>query len=71
MWDVTGWALAVWLKITAFLAVGVGVAWLVLGDGWAWFWAACVGAVGLEVVAVRQLGREWSSEARSSWWWAP
>ncbi len=71
MWDVTGWALAVWLKITALLAAGVGVAWLLLGDGSDWFWAAWLAAVGLEVYAARQLGREWASEARSSWWWSP
>ena len=27
MWAVTGWAVATWLKITVFLALGVGAAW--------------------------------------------
>ena len=34
MWAVTGWAVATWLKITVFLALGVGAAWLWCSPGW-------------------------------------
>jgi hypothetical protein len=71
MLAVTGWALATWLKSTLLLAAIVGVVWLVYGAGSGWFWGALVGSCVLEVWAVRQLGREWAYEARSSWWWAP
>jgi hypothetical protein len=71
MWAVTGWAVATWFKCTLLLAAVVGVVALVCGIGSGWFWGALVGAGVLEVWAVRQLGREWSYEARSSWWWAP
>ncbi len=71
MWAVTGWAAATWLKCTALLGVAVGVAWLVCGAGSGWFWAVLATAAALEVHAVRQLGREWCAEARSSWWWSP
>lgn len=69
MWAVTGWALRTWLKLTVALAVAVGVAWLALG-GTGWFALVCVGAVVAQVHTVRGLAREWSHEARSSWWWS-
>jgi hypothetical protein len=28
MWEVTRWALLMWLRITVLLALGVGAAWL-------------------------------------------
>src|SRR6185437_2320609 len=34
MWAVTGWAVATWLKITVFLVLGVGAAWLWCSPGW-------------------------------------
>lgn len=69
MWAVTGWAVATWLRVTLLLAVAVGAAWLWCSPGW--FTVACVaGAVG-ELWAIRQLAREWTYEARSSWWWTP
>lgn len=71
MWAVTGWALATWLKITAFVAGAVLVTWVVYGPGSVWFWAAVLGGGALELWAIRQLGREWAYEARSSWWWSP
>lgn len=71
MWAVTAWALVMWARLTAALAVVVGVLWLTVGINDRWFWAAAVGAAFLELYAVRQLAREWTSEARSSWWWAP
>ncbi|OJY42710.1 hypothetical protein [Pseudonocardia sp. 73-21] len=69
MWAVTGWAVATWLKLTVLLALGVGAAWLWLDSGW--FSVACIGAALAELWALRQLGREWAYEARSSWWWSP
>ena len=70
MWDVTGWALATWLKLTAVLAVLIGVCWLVWGGESGQFLLAVIGAGVLEVYGVRQLIREWKDEARSSWWWS-
>ncbi len=69
MWAVTGWALVTWLRVTVLVAVGIGAAWLWCSPGW--FTACAVAAVLIELWAVRQLGREWASEARSSWWWTP
>jgi hypothetical protein len=71
MWAVTGWALTTWLKVTVFLLLGVGVAWLVWGAHSGQFLLALVGAALLETYAIRQLCREWAHEARSSWWWSP
>lgn len=70
MWDVTGWAIVTWLKITLLLAVGVGVAWLALPAGSGWFWVALLGAGAAELFTTRQLTREWVDRARWSWWWA-
>jgi membrane protein YdbS with pleckstrin-like domain len=70
MWEVTGWALTTWLKVTVVLSVGVGAAWLVWGAGSGPFWLAALGAGLLELYAIRQVGREWAYEARSSWWWS-
>jgi hypothetical protein len=70
MWEVTGWALATWAKLTALLALGVGVAWLLLGAGSGWFWAITSGAVLVDLYLARQLVREWGHEARYRWWWA-
>ena len=71
MWGVTGWALVTWLKVTVVLALLAGVAWLVWGGHSGQFVLAVIGAVLLEVHAIRQLCREWAYEARSSWWWSP
>ena len=69
MWEVTGWALATWAKVTVVLSLAVAVAWLVWGTSGA-FWLAALGAGLLELYAIRQLCREWTYEARSSWWWS-
>ena len=69
MWAVTGWAVATWLKITVFLALSVGAAWLWCSPGW--FAVVVIAAVLVELWAIRQLCREWAYEARSSWWWSP
>jgi hypothetical protein len=45
--------------------------WLVYGIGSVWFWVAVLGGAAVELWTIRQLGREWAYEARSSWWWAP
>ena len=34
MWQVTRWALLMWLRITVLLALGVGAAWLWCPPGW-------------------------------------
>ena len=68
MWAVTGWAIRVWLRITVFLALGVGAAWLWLSPGW--LAVVCIAAGLIEMWAFRQLAREWAWEARSSWWWS-
>lgn len=69
MWAVTGWAALTWLKLTAALAVAVGMCWLFLGTGSGWFWGITLAAVAIEVQATRALAAEWSAEARHSWWW--
>ena len=69
MWAVTGWAVATWLKITVFLALAVGAAWLWCSPGW--FAVAVIVGVLVELWAIRQLAKEWAYEARSSWWWSP
>jgi hypothetical protein len=71
MWAVTGWALATGLKVTALLGALVLTIWLVYGSDSGWFWVAVLGGAALELWTIRQLGREWAYEARSSWWWAP
>lgn len=69
MWTVTGWAVAVWLKLTLFLAVAVGAAWWLLPTGSGWFPLILLTAALVELWSVRALAAEWASEARSSWWW--
>ncbi|GJF03818.1 hypothetical protein [Pseudonocardia sp. D17] len=69
MWTVTGWAVAVWLKLTLFLAIAVGAAWWLLPTGSSWFPLILITAALVELRAVRALAAEWASEARSSWWW--
>lgn len=67
MWAVTGWALATWAKLTALLAVVLGVCWWQLDTST--FALACVGAALVELWLIAALFGEWVSEARSSWWW--
>jgi len=69
MWEVTGWALATWFKLTLLFAAAVGIAWLALGADSGWFWAITAAAVAAELHITRQLAREWGHEARSRWWW--
>jgi hypothetical protein len=71
MWALTGWAFATWLKVTALLSGIVLAAWLVYGTDSGWFWIAALAGAAVELWTIRQLGREWAYEARSSWWWAP
>lgn len=70
MLDVTGWVLAVWIKCTLALAIGVGVAWLVLPTRSGWLWVIVAAAAWAELFITRQLGREWAHQAHFSWWWA-
>jgi hypothetical protein len=69
MWEVTEWAFITWLKLTALLAVGVGVCWLMLGTGSGWFWLGVTAAVLTDLWVARQLSREWAHEASYRWWW--
>jgi hypothetical protein len=70
MWEVTGWALVTFVKVTIGLVLAVGTAWLVLGDGSGWFWLITATAVVTELFLARQLVREWGHEASFRWWWA-
>ena len=70
MLDVTGWVLAIWLKWTVLLAVGVGVTWLVLPNGSGWLWVVIAVAGWVEYFITRQLCREWVHQAHFTWWWA-
>jgi hypothetical protein len=70
MWDVTGWALVTWFKLTVLLGAAVGIAWLSLGAQHGAFWLITIGAILAELHIVRQLAREWGHEARFRWWWA-
>lgn len=69
MWDTTGWCLATWLKITGILAGLV----VVVGLVWGWqstaFALAVITAIVIDLLVIRGLAREWSWEARGSWWW--
>jgi hypothetical protein len=67
MLSLTGWALLTWLRITVALALLVGLVWWLAP---AWLWLAVGAAVLAECYVIRQLGREWSWQARAHWWWA-
>jgi len=69
MWEITGWALLTWLKITILLGIAVGIAWLVLGSESGWFWIITGSAALLDLFLARQLVREWGHEASYRWWW--
>lgn len=70
MGTTTLWALRTWAKLSLLLALIVGGTWAYLGSGSGWFWVVTAGAVTAEWYIVRQLAREWSWEARSTWWWS-
>lgn len=65
MLDVTGWVLAVWIKWTLALAVGVGVAWLALPAGSGWLWTIVIFAGVVEWFVTRQLARKWGTRRTS------
>jgi hypothetical protein len=67
MLALTGWALAMWLRITLALALVVALVWWLAPD---WLWLALTGAALIEAWTIRQLAREWSWQARAHWWWA-
>jgi membrane protein YdbS with pleckstrin-like domain len=71
MWDATVWAAMTWLKLTALLAVAVGVCWLVFGAGSGGFVLAVIVDAVVELYLTRQLAREWAYEATMRWWWSP
>ena len=66
----TLWALRIWAKLTLVLLLIVGGTWLYLGTASGWFWVFTAIAVVAEYYLVRQLAREWSWEARATWWWS-
>lgn len=68
MWAVTGWALRTWLLVTVALGAAVLLARATLDPGG--FLLAAVLAVAAELYLTGQLGKEWATEARHSWWWA-
>lgn len=69
MWSTTGRCIGTWLKVTLVLGLLVLVAGLV----WGWrsgpFALAVLGAVLVELLAIRGLIREWAFDARGTWWW--
>jgi hypothetical protein len=71
MWGVTAWIISTWLKWTVLLALAVLVGWWWLGAEHGGFILLCLGAAIGELYITRALGREWTSEARVSWWWSP
>ncbi|MFP5022527.1 hypothetical protein [Pseudonocardia phyllosphaerae] len=70
MGTTTLWALRTWFKLSLLLGLLVGVVWVWFGTGSGWFWTAIAAACVTEYYVVRQLGREWSWEARATWWWS-
>ncbi|GAA1090605.1 hypothetical protein [Pseudonocardia alni] len=62
----SAWVLRTWARF----ALIVGATWLYLGTASGWFWGITGGAVVAEWFVVRQLAREWSWEARATWWWS-
>ena len=70
MGTTTLWVLRTWAKLTVLLALIVGGTWLYLGNGSGWFWVITGGALLTEYYVIRQLAREWSWEARATWWWS-
>lgn len=67
MLTVTGWALAMWLKITLGVGLGIAVVWWLAP---AWLWLALLAGAVVEVWVIRQLAREWAWQARAHWWWS-
>ena len=70
MGTTTMWALRTWAKLTVLLTLIIGGAWLYLGTASGWFWVLTAAVVVAEYYLVRQLAREWSWEARATWWWS-
>ena len=69
MLSVTGRLLLAWLRVTLLLGLAVLVVGLVWGFGSGWFVVTVLGAVGVELLAIRGFVREWTFEARGFWWW--
>ena len=70
MGTTTMWALRTWAKLTVLLVLIVAGSWLHFGTHSGWFWIVTGLSVLAEYYVVRQLAREWSWEARSTWWWS-
>ena len=67
MLSLTGWALLTWLRITLTLAGVIGLVWWLAP---AWLWLGLLAGAAVQVYVIRQLGREWSWQARTHWWWS-
>jgi hypothetical protein len=65
----TGRMFGTWLRVTLLLGLAVLVAGWIWGFGTGPFVIAVVGAVAVELLALRGLAREWVFEARGHWWW--
>ena len=68
MWLQTERLAAIWLRVTLALAAGVAVVLTVYGTSSTQFAVAVLVAVGLELLTVRALCREWAWQARGAWW---
>jgi hypothetical protein len=69
MLSVTGRLLLTWLRVTFLLGLVLLVVGWVWGFGSGAFVVAVLAAVGVELLTIRGLAREWAFEARCHWWW--
>ncbi|MGH3928801.1 MAG: hypothetical protein ACRDTF_02340 [Pseudonocardiaceae bacterium] len=65
----TGRLLWTWCRITLALAAICGLVLALYGWGSTAFTLTVIGAVVLELLAIRGLAREWSWQASGCWWW--
>lgn len=69
MLSVTGRLLRIWLRVTLVLGLVLVVVGWVWGFGSGPFVLAVLVAIGVELLTIRGLAREWAFEARVHWWW--
>lgn len=68
MWQQTERLAATWLRVTLAMAAALAVVMTVYGAHSTQFTVAVLVAVGLELLTVRRLCREWAWQARGTWW---
>ncbi|HEX2297391.1 MAG TPA: hypothetical protein VHH34_02540, partial [Pseudonocardiaceae bacterium] len=68
MWQQTERLTAIWLRITLALAAAVAMVATACGTDSGPFIVAVLAAVVLELLTVRALCREWTWQARGTWW---